>query len=121
MDDGDLQTESGRLSDGVNSQTGGIAMTGLTEEPHNFDSTGSSSTQQPKAHDSKKKVVINYADHVKAQMMSTGGPISSDNEQVSDRSRSNISIGYNHEPTSPMRHRSSANVGVLGDPSWPTA
>lgn len=39
---------------------------------------------------------------------------------VSDRSRSNLSIGYNHAPESPMRHRSSNNVELGGSAEWPT-
>lgn len=48
MDDTDLQTDNGFHSDGVNSQTGGVSTSGridgIIDEPHNFHSTGSSST-----------------------------------------------------------------------------
>ena len=40
--------------------------------------------------------------------------------EVSERSRSNLSIGYNHAPESPMRHRSSNNVELGDSPNWPT-
>ena len=36
----------------------------------------------------------------------------------SDRSQSNVSNGYNHAPTSPMRHRSSNNYEP-GEAEWP--
>ena len=77
-------------------------------------STGSSAGEAKKS-----LVVINYADHVKQQLVQGSGDYVS--EQASDRSQSNMSSGYNHAPSSPMRHRSSANVEpgqALAE--WPT-
>ena len=85
-------------------------------------STGSSSNN---GMDHRKKVVINYADHVKQRKQSLdGGAGISDqlDELVSnDRSASNISIGHNHAPTSPMNtNRTPMNNGQ-GFPEWPTS
>lgn len=119
-EDADQHSDNGTNNEDGSNWKDRITMGGddLQQWPQ---STGSSSTQpSAKGGDSKKKVVINYADHVRMQMEMhlSGGPVS-ETDQISERSRSNISIGYNHEPTSPMRHRSSTNaVAGLLDPNF---
>ena len=81
-------------------------------------STGSSSTNMGVG-EPKKKVVINYADHVKDQL-AMDVQVHSTNVVVSDgdRSQSNISIGFNHAPESD-RHFSSTNAESGKFADWP--
>ena len=85
-------------------------------------STGSSSNAGGNGGGPRQLVVINYADHVKQQL--AGGISDHLDDLVSeDRSQSNISIGYNHAPTSPLRHFSSNNLepGQGQVPEWPAS
>ena len=77
-------------------------------------STGSSSTGEP-----KKKVIINYAEHVR-QSTTDGGVDQAQEAGVSERShsQSNFSGGYNHAPDSD-RHYSSTNIEAGKDTEWP--
>ena len=69
---------------------------------------------------SKVKVVINYADHVKQQMTSTDYQQAANSSENDNQSQSNISIGYNHAPSSD-RHHSSTNLEPKNSegPEWP--
>ena len=91
-----------------NEQT--IAKVMCEVEPES--TTGSSSNMG----EPKKKVVINYADHIKER--SVDEQARSANEAVSDRTQSNISIGYNHAPESD-RHFSSTNAEPGKFADWP--
>ncbi len=65
--------------------------------------------------------MINYADAITMSRASNDLHESGEDidDEKSQRTTSNISVGYNHyEPTSPMRNRSSNNVdGYV--PEWP--
>ena len=92
-------------------------------------STGSSSNAGGELN--RKKVVINYADHVKQQLASGGISDHMDHdvaasdeaaEEEDQEDRSNISIGYNHAPTSPMRQLSQNNIDApMTLPEWPAS
>ena len=90
-------------------------------------STGSSSNAGGGADQNRKKVVINYADHVKQQLASGGisdhldDVAASEGEEEDPCSQSNISIGYNHAPTSPMRQLSQNNIEPPTLPEWPAS
>ena len=80
--------------------------------------TSHSSSTQPSNHGKpKEKVVINYADVIANQQRLAGSDGYHLDDAASDRSQSNISIGYNHASQSPMRHRSSANENAF-ESNW---
>lgn len=96
---------------------GKVVRAEVTKIKFNRDGTSSAtgSTQLSNQSMGQKKVVINYADLVKEQRKLEGE--NGADVAISDRNNSNLSIGYNHEPTSPMRQRSLNDNTSAG--AWP--
>ena len=98
--EGDMYSEDPEPGTPTN---GKLVRAEVTKIKFNRDRTseGTASTQLSNQSKGQTKVVINYADLVKEQRKLEGE--NGADVAISDRNNSNLSIGYNHAPTSPMR------------------